>query len=102
MSSIKSKKKTTKQGFGFCKDCGNILLPKRRTKTLYCRICDKEYPMDEELNQYKKVDRKTASIKEKNKKQILKTAVIEETKKSPSISEDERAAFEDLFEASGN
>jgi len=58
--------------------------------------------MDEELNQYKKVDRKTASIKEKNKKQILKTAVIEETKKSPSISEDERAAFEDLFEASGN
>ncbi len=100
MSSTKSKKKPGKQGFGFCQDCGNILLPKRRTNTLYCRICDKDYPMDKGLNQYKKVERKTASIKEKNKKQILKTAIIEETKKGPSISEEERAAYEDLFEAS--
>ena len=56
--------------------------------------------MEEEFNQYKKVDRKTASLKEKNKKQILKTAIVEVSKKGPSISEEDRAAYEDLFEAS--
>ncbi|WP_457558262.1 hypothetical protein [Candidatus Harpocratesius sp.] len=99
MSTAKPKKKTIKSGFGFCPDCGNILLPKRRTNTLYCRICNKEYPMKDKMQQYKKVDRKGAAIKKKEKKQILKTAIVEETKKKPSISEEERAAFEDLFEA---
>lgn len=100
MSTPKIKKKHDKSGFGFCQDCGNILLPKRRTQTLYCRICNKEYPMDEEYKQYKKVERKAASLKKKNKKQTLKTAIIEESHKKPSISEEDRAAFEDLFEAS--
>ncbi|MHA1776541.1 MAG: hypothetical protein DRO88_03245 [Promethearchaeia archaeon] len=99
MSTIKTKKGAVKSAFGFCPVCGNILLPKRRTQTLYCKICNKEYPMTEEMKQYKKVERNKASQKKKEKKQVLKTPIIEESEKKPSISEDERDAFEDLFEA---
>ena len=85
--------------FGFCKECGNILLPKRKENVLYCKVCDKNFPLDdpETIGQYKKRE-KINSKRTRNKKRVLKTAIVEESAKKPSISADERDAYEEYFE----
>ncbi len=89
----------------FCPDCGNILLPKKRTKELFCRVCQKSFPLDEtkdneKFEQYRKVKKNKAKIDEKRR--ALKTAVIEKSEKSKSMTEDEREAYGELLEMSGD
>jgi len=100
MSDTKAKRTNQASNFGFCKECGNILLPKRRTDTLHCRICHKDFPMEENTLQVKQKKKSTAADVERKKKQSHRTAIIEETSKSPSISEEDRDAYEDFFEVS--
>jgi DNA-directed RNA polymerase subunit M/transcription elongation factor TFIIS len=82
----------------FCKECGNILLPKKKKNALYCKVCNKEFPVGKEkdkLETYKKVKKSNAK---KSNKRALKTAIVEGEDNGPSISEDERAAYEEYFE----
>ncbi|MHA1584915.1 MAG: hypothetical protein ACTSVU_04785 [Promethearchaeota archaeon] len=87
----------------FCPDCGNILLPKKRSHELFCRVCQKTFPMEKEddsIKIYKKV--KKINSKEHEKKRAFRTAVIVDTKKSKSMTEDEREAYGELLEMSGD
>ena len=85
----------------FCENCGNILLPKKRTETLYCKVCDKTFPLKEK-KEYKSATLETAKkTKVKKKLALISTAIIEESSKVPSISQDEREAFGELLEMSG-
>ena len=84
----------------FCKICGNILLPKKKKSVLFCKVCEKEFPVKDKakLGRYKKA-KKTKKITEKHK--ALKTAIVEESHTGPAITEDEREAYKELFEGSG-
>ncbi len=89
----------------FCKKCGNILLPKKKTDELFCRVCKESFPVGGKekkmLEQYKKA---TASKREKEheRKRALKTAVVIATAaKNKSMTEDDREAYGELFELSG-
>lgn len=89
----------------FCPECGNILLPKKRTKELFCRVCQKGFTLDEKIDkdkfeQYKKVKKNKSKVDEKRR--ALKTAIIEKSEKSKSMTEDEREAFGELLEMSGD
>jgi len=91
----------------FCEACGNILLPKKRTETLYCKVCDKTFPLKlrkdkEKIKHYKSgaLD-KTKNTKVKKKLALVSAAIIEDIRKAPSISQDEREAFGELLEMSG-
>ncbi len=91
----------------FCKDCGNILLPKKRSDELYCKICDKSFPLKEKkdkekIKHYKSVSKDVIKKTKVKKKLALRTSVIiEDVRKVPSISQDEREAFGELLEMSG-
>ncbi len=88
----------------FCKTCGNILLPKKRQNLLFCKVCDKTFPLTEskKIKEYKSATLDTAKkTKVKKKLALISTAIIEESRKAPSISQDEREAFGELLEMSG-
>jgi len=74
----------------FCPECESILLPKRNSNELYCRVCKKTFKPDG------KTDYKMKSKIEKDRIRS-KTAVVEDQRNSRSISEEERRAFEDFF-----
>ena len=89
----------------FCKHCMNILLPrKNHPNALFCRVCDKSFPIKgtkdkKKIEQYKKVTKTHPNIGEK--KRALKTAIIETTEKVKSMTEDDREAYGELLEFSG-
>ena len=91
----------------FCETCGNILLPKKRTETLYCKVCDKTFPLKEKKDKDKIKHYRSAvqdiskKTKVKKKLALISTAIIEDVRKAPSISQDEREAFGELLEMSG-
>ena len=101
MTSPKASPSSRPQNFGFCEECGSILLPKKGGETLFCRVCNKEYPIanKEHLSNYKSSNRTVISQKERLKKQKAKTAIIDKDTRTPSISEDDRDAYEDYFES---
>ncbi|MBN2157474.1 MAG: hypothetical protein JW776_15620 [Candidatus Lokiarchaeota archaeon] len=74
----------------FCPDCESILLPKRNSNELYCRVCKKTFKVEGNP------DYKIKSKIEKDRVRS-KTAIVEERKHSQAISEEERRAFEDYF-----
>ena len=88
----------------FCKTCGNILLPKRKTNEILCKVCNKSFAMKgkekKKLEQYKKVTVKK-TVKE-DKKRIYRTVVVVAKSKTKSMTEDEREAFGELLELSGD
>jgi len=89
----------------FCVTCGNILLPKKRTETLYCKVCDKTFPLKKDkdkIKHYKSaVQDKFKKTKVKKKLALVSAAIIQDVRKTPSISQDEREAFGELLEMSG-
>ncbi len=91
----------------FCEDCGNILLPKKRSDEFFCKICQKSFPLKEKKDKEKIKHYKSASedavkkSKAKKKLALRSSTIIEEIRKAPSISQDEREAFGELFEMSG-
>ena len=85
----------------FCKECGNMLLPKKKKNSLYCKVCDKEFAIGKEkekLEEYKKT--KKTNAKKKLNARAMKTAIVTEDAASPAISEEERDAYEEYFEMS--
>ncbi len=75
----------------FCPDCESILLPKRNSNDLFCRVCNKTFKAEKGKADYKmksKIDKDRVRSK---------TAIVESRNRSQSISEDERRAFEDYF-----
>ena len=81
----------------FCETCGNVLLPKRNKKILYCKVCDKEINIGsskEDLEEYK---RRGPNKKKSDTKKALKTAIVADEDGNKIISEEERDAYEDLF-----
>jgi len=85
----------------FCKTCGNILLPKKRKETLYCKVCDKTFPLKEKKIYKSSAQNISKKTKVKKKLTLISTAIIEDVRKAPSISQDEREAFGELLEMSG-
>lgn len=87
----------------FCKECGNILLPKKKTNELFCRICNKSFSVEDKekskLEHYKKASNKK-NISKEEKKRALKTAIIEQTTRVKSMTEEDREAFGELLEMS--
>ena len=75
----------------FCPVCESILLPKRNTDELFCRVCNKGFKPKKGQADYK--------MKSKIEKDRVrsKTAIVETRSTSQSISNDERKAFEDYF-----
>ncbi len=86
----------------FCADCGNILLPKKKTNELLCRVCKTSIPIKgkekKKLDQYKKA---TSKKNKTEKRRALRTAIIVEQSSKKSMTEDEREAFGELLEMSG-
>jgi DNA-directed RNA polymerase subunit M/transcription elongation factor TFIIS len=81
----------------FCSKCGNLLLPKRNKKVLFCKVCNEEFPLDhnkEALNKYKG----SKGSKKTKDQRAYRTAVITDTAKVTAIDETEREAYEDYFE----
>lgn len=91
----------------FCNTCGNILLPKKRENLLYCKVCDKAFPLKEKKDKEKiklyksAVQDKAKKTKLKKKLALISAAIIQDVRKVPSISQDEREAFGELLEMSG-
>jgi len=91
----------------FCPDCANILLPKKRENQLFCKVCDKSFPLKakkdkEKIKHYKSVSKDVGKKSKVKKKLALRTSIIiEDVRKTPSISQDEREAFGELLEMSG-
>jgi DNA-directed RNA polymerase subunit M/transcription elongation factor TFIIS len=75
----------------FCPECESILLPKRNSNDLFCRVCNKTFKAEKG-----KADYKMKSKIEKDRVRS-KTAVVETRSRTQSISEEERRAFEDYF-----
>ena len=75
----------------FCPQCEGLLLPKRNTDELFCRVCNKSFKPEKGQADYK--------MKSKIEKDRVraKTAIVERPAHSQSISEEERRAFEDYF-----
>ncbi|UYP44058.1 hypothetical protein NEF87_000343 [Candidatus Lokiarchaeum ossiferum] len=89
--------------FRFCESCGSILLPKPRTQSLFCKTCNVDFQLnsENELEPYKKKG-KVPPVKKKSHIQKTKTIIVEESdrkKRNPSITDEDREALEDLFEA---
>ena len=88
----------------FCAECGNILLPKKKTNELFCRVCKTSIPIKGKekgkLEQYRKVTI-AKNNKRTEKKRALRTAIIVEQSTKKSMTEDEREAFGELLEMSG-
>ena len=91
----------------FCETCGNILLPKKRENLLVCKVCDKTFPLKEKkdkekIKHYKSATQDSAKkTKVKKKLALISTAIIQDATKVPSMSQDEREAFGELLEMSG-
>ena len=89
----------------FCEKCSNILLPRKKLGDLYCRVCDKSFPVKNSPKSHgahinKKVQKKKSQQLERRR--ALKTAVVTESRsKIKSISEDEREAYGELLKMSG-
>lgn len=84
----------------FCEKCGNVLLPKKNKSVLFCKVCNKEISISdpkEDLTEYK---RRNQNKKKIETKKALKTAIIRENENKELITEEERDAYEDLFEVS--
>jgi DNA-directed RNA polymerase subunit M/transcription elongation factor TFIIS len=81
----------------FCETCGNVLLPKRKKNLLYCKVCDKEVPIEDPKNALTDYKRRPPNKKSLDKKKALKTAILTDAEKSNLISEEDREAYEDLF-----
>jgi DNA-directed RNA polymerase subunit M/transcription elongation factor TFIIS len=75
----------------FCPICEALLIPRRGSTELFCRICNKTFKAVDGQADYK--------MKSKIEKDRVrsKTAVVESRSHTQSISEDERRAFEDYF-----
>lgn len=83
----------------YCDRCGNILLPKKATGTLLCRICNTEIPMSESNRaQYKSCVHK----KRKKDAQKYKTAIVTAADHHHDILPEDREAYEDIFKGSGD
>ncbi|QEE15921.1 hypothetical protein DSAG12_01748 [Promethearchaeum syntrophicum] len=81
-------------------------MPKKRSDELFCKICQKSFPLKEKKDKEKIKHYKSASdvvkkTKAKKKLALKSSTIIEEIRKAPSISQDEREAFGELFEMSG-
>lgn len=76
----------------FCPECDNILIPKN--KKLYCKACEKEFELNPKTDEYKIV--KTIRHDEKETAPII----IKETLREERISDQDRKAYEDLFDLS--
>lgn len=74
----------------FCEFCESILLPKRNSDEVFCRVCKKTFKTKN------KADYKMKSKIEKDRVRS-KTAIVERRAGTQSISEAERRAFEDYF-----
>ncbi len=74
----------------FCPECEGLLIPKRNTTELFCRVCNKSFKPEGQA------DYKMKSKIEKDRVRS-KTAIVETRVYSQSISEEERRAFEDYF-----
>ena len=74
----------------FCEFCEGLLIPKRNTDELFCRVCNKTFKTKN------KADYKMQAKIEKDRVRS-KTAIVETRAGTQSISEDERRAFEDYF-----
>ena len=89
----------------FCKKCSNILLPRKKTQDLYCRVCDKSFPMKKKNTIHKPHINKQVQKKKSQqleRRRALRTAVITESQsKLKSISEAEREAFGENLKMSG-
>ena len=81
----------------FCSKCGNILLPKRNKKVLFCRVCNEEFPLDHNKAALEKYKGNKATKKTKDQR-AYRTAIITDTSKVAVIEEEEREAYEDFFE----
>ena len=75
----------------FCPECDNILIPKE--KKLYCKACEREFEIDPHNNDYKIV--KKIKHDDKEAAPIVVKKVIVSTK----ISDQDRKAFEEFFDA---
>ena len=85
----------------FCKECGNMLLPKKKKNVLYCRVCEKDFPVGKaksKISDYKKLKKSTQ--KKKEKERALRTTIVTVDDKQPSISKDEREAFREMLSIS--
>ena len=76
----------------FCPDCDNILIPKN--KKLYCKACEKEFDLNPKTDPYNIVKK----IKHDDKEAT--PIIIKETLKEEKISDQDRKAYEDLFDLS--
>ncbi|MHA1338890.1 MAG: hypothetical protein ACTSRZ_02800 [Promethearchaeota archaeon] len=81
----------------FCPECDSVLLPKRGTNELYCRVCKKTYKVEKTKDDLKKEYRINHRVAHKAS---TKTAIVTKKEITHSISEDERRAFEDYFSSS--
>ncbi|MBD3351335.1 MAG: hypothetical protein GF364_07590 [Candidatus Lokiarchaeota archaeon] len=81
----------------FCPECDSILLPKKGSDELWCRICQKSFKIKK-----KSSIKKDYRINHKMKHKISgKTAVFVKKEKAKAISSDDRRAFEDYFSSDG-
>lgn len=97
MNVLKKKRNDKREGITvqFCPDCESILLPKRNSTDLFCRVCNKTFKAEKDKADYKM----KSQIDRDSKNRIRsKTAVVETGRHTQSISEDERRAFEDYFQ----
>lgn len=72
----------------FCPNCENMLWPRR--KKLYCKICNDEFDLKTNKNDYKlsKIIRHNESERE---------PIIIENAQKDQMSEEDRKAYEDFF-----
>jgi DNA-directed RNA polymerase subunit M/transcription elongation factor TFIIS len=76
----------------FCPDCEGILLPKKGTKNLYCKVCDKVIKVetkDDPVKSYK--------IDKKIKHKIPTQKMVYSKSSNKSISDEDRRAMEDFY-----
>lgn len=79
----------------FCPECDGILLPKKGSNELYCKVCDKSFKLD---SKNKSNLKKEYLIKTQVKNRVGgKTAILEKKNLSKAISDEDRRAFEDFF-----
>jgi len=74
----------------FCKNCGNMLIPKNRK--LYCKACNEEFDLD-----VSKKEDYTIVKKIRHDEKESAPIVVKEGLKSERISAQDRKAFEDYF-----
>ena len=81
----------------FCEECGNLLLPRKKGKVLFCRVCKEEFKAKSGSADEYRIKRKYMKSKQQNM-----TAIIEEEYHNPRISAEDRKGLEDYFVGSGD